>query len=111
MEKNNFDCCKEIHNIIKNTESEIGLVIVWDKSYNNKIIEEIQNNNLKLIYSQELQTTLQFTENLLREIHMEKLWWIKNMKEQSNKRFNNSLIFHIFQGLNMHKIFRKIKII
>ena len=64
--KNDFDCCYEIDNLISNTNIDIGIVIVWDNNYNNKIIEDITKNSIELIYSKKIETTLQFTENLLR---------------------------------------------
>ena len=109
VDKNDFDCCHEIDNLIRNTNIDIGIVIIWDNNYNNKIIEDITKNNIELIYSKKIETTLQFTENLLREIHMEKPWWEKNLKEQSKKRYNGNLTYHVFVGEEIYKIFRSIK--
>lgn len=109
--KNNFDCCKEIDYLINKTHLDIGMVIIWDINYNNQIIEEILKieNTLELIYSEKIETTLQFTINLLREIHIKKVWWEENLEQESKKRSNGNLIFHIFQGENIHKIFKNLK--
>ena len=106
--KNNFDCCVKIDNIISNTNIDLVMLIVWNKSYNDMVIEEVKKkfNDIELIYSKEYDTTLQFTENFLREAHMKKPWWEKNLKEQSKLRFNEnkSLTFHIFTGTDLHEI-------
>lgn len=105
--KNNFDCCVKIDNIISNTNIDLVMLIVWDKSYNDMVIEEVKKkfNDIELIYSKEYDTTLQFTENFLREAHMKRPWWEKNLKEQSKLRFNEnkSLTFHIFTGTDLHE--------
>ncbi len=108
-DRNSFDCCNVIDNLINDTNIDIGIVIVWDNNYNNKIVEEITKNNIELIYSKKLETTLLFTENLLREIHMKKPWWKINLKDQSKKRYNGNLTFHVFIGEEIYKIFRNIK--
>ena len=89
--KNNFDCTNELQQILNKTEYDIGLLIIWDEHYKDIILKELNNYNISVFYNKIYNTTNKFTENLLRQIHYNKIWWEKNIIQETNKRFKNNI--------------------
>lgn len=96
-------------------DTDIAIVIYWPKSKTRLCNSDINNKMIKL-YTGELNVNYDYGINLLNEIHYGKEWWKKNLKEQTDKRFygdknesKNTILFEIYGGINLHKIFREFK--
>ena len=100
---------KKIDTIIRNTNTDIGVIIIWNNQYRDIILKTIEENKIDIIYEKEINNTCKFTENLLRQIHYKKDWWDKNIIEESKKRYNEKLSFYITYGKELHLNFKKIK--
>jgi len=107
--KNNFNCCNEIQKKIKETQYDIGVLIIWDKKYEKIILKELCDLNISLIYKKEYETTKKFTENLLRQIHYGKIWWKQNIIVETDKRFTNIMNSYYIMKKFLHKEIREIK--
>lgn len=100
---------EKVDNIIRNTNYDIGVIIIWNDKYKDIILETVKEKEIDIIYKKEIDNTNKFTENLLRQIHYKKTWWDRNIIEESSKRYNKKLTFYITYGKELHLNFKKIK--
>ena len=92
-----------------------GIILIWPKhnEFKNKMLEELIENNYKLLEENYIDVNKNYIINLLREIHYGKEWWRENLLKEVEKRLCSNdiqrLIYLIVESENIHLNFKKFK--
>lgn len=90
-------------------QKNIGVIIVWNLDFYTTILENLSEYTIILEKKVE-RISLNFTKNLLREIHFNKKWWDDNIEIESKKRyFTDSIIYLVVTNPNIHDKFKQLK--
>tara|TARA_B110000008_G_scaffold57508_1_gene57017 strand:- start:23 stop:259 length:237 start_codon:yes stop_codon:yes gene_type:complete len=65
-----------------------GIILIWPKhnEFKNKMLQELNDNNYKIIDEDYIDVNKNYITNLLREIHYGKEWWRENLLKEVEKR-------------------------
>ena len=103
----------ELNHYLNIINKDIAIIIIWPKHYNfiNELNNEIISNQFNIEYSNNLDINYTYLTNLLRYIHYGKKWWVDNLTNEVNKRFDNSntLQYLIISGTDLHKKIKNFK--
>ena len=92
-----------------------GIILIWPKhnEFKNKMLQELNENNYKIIEDNFIDVSKNYITNLLREIHYGKEWWRENLLTEVEKRLVPNelqrLIYLIIESENIHLNFKKFK--
>lgn len=93
-----------------------GILIVWPShiDFKDTIIKELNINNYKIIDEKDMNVSIKYIKNILREIHYPKKWWEENLETEYIKRINKNsdvqkLKYFIVEKEDIHLQFKSFK--